>query len=151
MRSFGGCSAQLFFSPRPLTRNRTILPGLWKWLGLPKCSQAIGTQWRSCSTADLSRKAKDAEGPCTSLWWEAGRRWYPKAIRSAWSEESCAGSLRFGGDAFVNDYEEVIDGRRTKIEDRWTDITPNSYTLTEAHDIGNGVMKPYVVSHGARQ
>ena len=47
--------------------------------------------------------------------------------------------------------EEVIDGKRTKMQDLWTDITPNSHTLTESHDAGNGVMKPYVVSHNTRQ
>jgi hypothetical protein len=38
-----------------------------------------------------------------------------------------------------------------RMQDRWTDITPNSHTLTESHDIGNGVMKPYVISHNTRQ
>jgi hypothetical protein len=52
---------------------------------------------------------------------------------------------------FVNDYEEVINGKRTNVQDLWTDITPSSYTLTAAYDAGNGVMKPYVVSHSTRQ
>jgi hypothetical protein len=45
------------------------------------------------------------------------------------------------------EYEEVINGKRIRIQDLWTDITANSHTLTEAHGTGNGVMKPYVVSH----
>ena len=61
---------------------------------------------------------------------------------------SC-GAPHWEGDTFVNDYEEVINGKRTKIQDLWIDITPNSHTLTEAHDTGNGVMKPYVVSRHA--
>jgi hypothetical protein len=61
------------------------------------------------------------------------------------------GTAHWEGDTFVNDYEEVINGKRTKIQDLWTDITPNSHTLTEALDTGNGVMKPYVVSHDTRQ
>ena len=48
-------------------------------------------------------------------------------------------------------YEEAINGKRTKMQDLWTDITPNSHTLTEAHDAGNSVMKPYVISHNTRQ
>jgi len=61
------------------------------------------------------------------------------------------GAAHWDGETFVNDYEEVIDGKRTKVQDRWTDIAPNSHILTESHDIGNGVMKPYVVSHNMRQ
>ena len=30
-------------------------------------------------------------------------------------------------------------------------VTPNSHTLIEAQDTGNGVIKPYVVSHTTRQ
>ena len=41
------------------------------------------------------------------------------------------------------EYEEVINGKRIRIQDPWTDITANSHTLTEAHGTGNGVMKPY--------
>ena len=56
-----------------------------------------------------------------------------------------------GGDTFVNDYEEVINGKHTKMRDVWTDITPKSHTLTAEYDTGKGVMKPYVVSHDTRQ
>ena len=54
-------------------------------------------------------------------------------------------------DVFVNVYEEVVDGKRIKMQDRWTEITPKSHTLTELHDSGNGVMTPYVVSRSTRQ
>jgi hypothetical protein len=61
------------------------------------------------------------------------------------------GTAHWEGDTFVNDYEEVINGKHTKMRDVWTDITPNSHTLTAEYDVGNGVMKPYVVSHDMRQ
>ena len=61
------------------------------------------------------------------------------------------GTAHWDGDTFVNDYDEMIKGEPTKLQDIWTDITPNSHTLTEAHDTGNGVMKPYVVSRDTRQ
>jgi len=64
---------------------------------------------------------------------------------------SCGGTAHWDGDTFVNDYEEVINGKRTNVQDLWTDITPNSHTLTESHDIGSGEMKPYVVSRNARR
>jgi hypothetical protein len=47
--------------------------------------------------------------------------------------------------------EGEINGKRTKMQDLWTDITPNSHTLTAAYDTGDGVMKPYVVSHSTRE
>ena len=61
------------------------------------------------------------------------------------------GTVRWAGDTLVNDYDEMFEGKRTKMQDRWTDITPTSSTLTELHDTGNGVMIPYVVSHNTRQ
>jgi hypothetical protein len=61
------------------------------------------------------------------------------------------GTAHWDGDTFVNDYDEMINGKPTKLQDIWTDITPNSHTLTEARDTGNGVMKPYVVSRDTRQ
>ena len=48
-----------------------------------------------------------------------------------------------GGDTLVNEYVEAS----TKMRDVWSDFTPTSYTLTEQHDDGHGVMQPYVVSH----
>jgi hypothetical protein len=51
----------------------------------------------------------------------------------------------------VDDYDEVVRGRRVKMQDRWTEITAGSHTLTELHETGGGAMKPYVVSHDTRE
>jgi hypothetical protein len=89
-----------------------------------------------------------------TIWWDADAKVYRflTCFRTS-ADASCElrGSAHWEGDTFVNDYEEVINGKRTKIQDVWTDITPNSHTLTEAHDTGNGVMKPFVVSHSTRR
>lgn len=61
------------------------------------------------------------------------------------------GTGRWEGNELVNDYEEAVHGEPTKMQDRWTDIKPNSHTLTALVDSGNGVMTPYVVSHDTRQ
>ena len=87
-----------------------------------------------------------------TVWWEAAEKKYRfltcfKADDYAGCE--LRGTAHWEGDTFVNDYEETIAGKRTKIQDLWTDITPDSYTLTEAHETG-GVMKPYVVSRNTR-
>jgi hypothetical protein len=89
-----------------------------------------------------------------TIWWDPEAKCYRflTCFRTP-SDAGCElrGTAHWSGETFVNDYEEVIDGKRTKMQDLWTDITSNSHTLTESHDIGNGVMKPYVVSHNTRQ
>ena len=55
------------------------------------------------------------------------------------------GTLYWDGDRLVNEYEESVDGKLTKMRDVWSDITPTSHTLTEEHDT-----KPYVVSHDTK-
>ncbi|HMC24607.1 MAG TPA: hypothetical protein VKH14_03950 [Candidatus Udaeobacter sp.] len=89
-----------------------------------------------------------------TIWWDSNAKTYRfltcfKTSADAGCE--LRGTAHWEGETFVNDYEEVIDGKRTRIQDLWTDITPNSHKLTEAHDTGNGVMKPYVVSRSTRQ
>ena len=89
-----------------------------------------------------------------TIWWDPDMKLYRfltcfKTDTNAGCE--LRGTAHWDGDVFVNDYEEVIKGKRTKVQDLWTDITPNSYTLTAVHDAGNGVMKPDVVSHNTRQ
>jgi hypothetical protein len=89
-----------------------------------------------------------------TIWWDPHTNFYRflTCFRTP-TDAGCElrGTARWNGDTFVNDYEEVINGKRIKAQDVWTDITPNSHTLTESRDVGNGVMKPYVVSHNTRQ
>jgi hypothetical protein len=89
-----------------------------------------------------------------TIWWDADAKRYRflTCFRTA-TDAGCElrGTAQWVGDVFVNDYEEPVDGKRTRMQDRWTDILPNSHTLTELHDSGNGVMTPYVVSHSTRQ
>jgi hypothetical protein len=89
-----------------------------------------------------------------TVWWEpdAGRYRFLTCFKVP-EDSGCElrGTGRWEGDELVNDYEEVLDGRQTKMQDRWTDITPRSHTLTEFHDSGNGVLTPYVVSHSTRR
>jgi hypothetical protein len=89
-----------------------------------------------------------------TVWWDPSAKCYRflTCFRTP-TDAGCElrGTAQWNGDTFVNDYEEIINGKRIKAQDVWTDITANSHTLTESHDVGNGVMKPYVVSHNTRQ
>jgi hypothetical protein len=89
-----------------------------------------------------------------TIWWEPDAKSYRfLTCFKAPDEAGCElrGTAHWEGETFVNDYDGVINGKRIKMRDVWTDITPNSHTLTAAYDAGNGVMKPYVVSHSTRQ
>jgi len=89
-----------------------------------------------------------------TIWWDpnAKSHRFLTCFKTA-TDAGCElrGTAHWERDTFVNDYEEVINGKHTKMRDVWTDITPNSHTLTAEYDTGNGVMKPYVVSHDTRQ
>jgi hypothetical protein len=89
----------------------------------------------------------------STFWWDtAARRYRLLTCFRASTDAGCElrGTARWEAGQFVNEYSESVNGTPTKMDDRWTDITPHSYTLTEWHDTGNGVMKPYVVSHATR-
>ena len=89
-----------------------------------------------------------------TIWWEPGSKSYRflTCFREA-QDAGCElrGTARWEGDTFVNDYEDEEGGKRIRMRDVWSNITPDSHTLTELHDSGNGVMKPYVVSHDTRR
>jgi len=89
-----------------------------------------------------------------TIWWEpaSSRYRFLTCFRTA-KDSGCElrGTGHWEKDDFVNDYEETIHGRPVKMQDRWTEITPRSHTLTALQDSGGGVMTPYVVSHDTRQ
>jgi len=89
-----------------------------------------------------------------TIWWNpAAKNYRFLTCFKTPGEAGCElrGTAHWEGDTFLNDYEEMINGKRTKMRDVWSDIMPNSHTLTAEYDTGNGVMKPYVVSHDTRQ
>jgi hypothetical protein len=89
-----------------------------------------------------------------TVWWDPKANTYRFLTCFKTPDEAgceLRGTAHWEGDTFVNEYEGVINGKRTKMRDIWTDIMPNSHTLTAVYDIGNGIMKPYVVSRATRQ
>ena len=88
-----------------------------------------------------------------TIWWDRKANTYRfLTCFKAPDEAGCElrGTAHWEGETFINEYEGVVNGKRTKMRDVWTDITPNSHTLTAEYDTGNGVMKPFVVSHDTR-
>lgn len=174
------CAAVLLFSPaQPLSADSSaspemallakVLAGDWNTVEIVQHGKPIPEGAGRRGTAHVSLvgggTALVSEGHSTgavggdlrwfiTIWWDADAKVYRflTCFRTP-VDAGCElrGTAHWDGNTFVNDYEEVINGKRTKIQDLWTDITPNSHILTEAHDTGNGVMKAYVVSHSTRQ
>jgi hypothetical protein len=68
----------------------------------------------------------------TAIWWDAASRryrWFTCFKASDANGCQLRGTGHWAGDTFVNDYDEA----GTKARDVWSDITPNSFTLTEFH------------------
>lgn len=87
------------------------------------------------------------------IWWDGDAKVYRFFTCFQGDNNPCRirGTAHWAGDTFVNDYEEVIDGNVTKWRDSWIHITPNSHTLVAAMDLGNGTMKTFITSTGARR
>ncbi|MGB8803634.1 MAG: hypothetical protein WCC93_01820 [Chthoniobacterales bacterium] len=89
-----------------------------------------------------------------TIWWDKEATCY--RLLTCFRTKTSAGcelrgTAHWEGDRLINDYEEVINGKRTKMQDIWSDITPNSYTLTAVQEAGNGTLMPYVVSRNRRK
>ena len=83
-----------------------------------------------------------------SIWWDTEiHRYRFLTCFKATDGNGCElrGTAHWVGDQFVNEYEERVDGKLTKMRDVWSDITPTSHSLTEEHE-----GKPYVVSHDTK-
>lgn len=87
------------------------------------------------------------------IWWDKSAQVYRFFTCFNDPSNPCEvrGTAHWEGKTFVNDYEEMINGKMTKERDTFFDITPNSHSLTDAIDIGNGVMKTLITSHSVRR
>jgi hypothetical protein len=72
-------------------------------------------------------------------------------IRRQHSLQAERGTAHWEGDIFVNDYEELVDGKMTKWRDSFIHITPTSHTLVAAMDTGNGAMKTFITTTSTRR
>jgi hypothetical protein len=61
------------------------------------------------------------------------------------------GTAHCHGDKFVNDYEEVVAGKKMKFRDTFQDIKPNSYTLVFVWVKDDGSTQPVIITKAVRR
>jgi len=86
------------------------------------------------------------------IWWDNAAQIYRPMI-CANDADGCVvrGTARWQGNALINDYEEVIGGRKRKMRDTFTDITPTSFTLIAAVFTQGSEWQPLITTRYPRQ
>ena len=88
-----------------------------------------------------------------TFWWDkaAGQYRLFTCFRDTGASCKIRGTAHWKGDTFVNDYEEIINGKPTKLQDIWDQFTPTSRRLVMSIDTGGGTMKPLVTTFSKRR
>jgi hypothetical protein len=86
------------------------------------------------------------------IWWDKSAKLYYFFACFNNPNNPCRirGTAHWEGATFVNDYEEMVDGKKTHWRDSFV-ITPTSHTLVAAIDTGNGTMKTVITTKGTRR
>jgi hypothetical protein len=87
------------------------------------------------------------------IWWDTTAKHYGYFTCFNDPKNPCRqrGSAHWEGDVFVNDYQELVNGKMTKCRDSFVNITPNSHTLVAAMDTGNGAMRTLITTTSKRR
>jgi hypothetical protein len=87
------------------------------------------------------------------VWWDKDANLYRYFICFKDTDSGCEvrGTAHWDGDKFVNDYEEVVDGKKMKFRDTFQDITPISYTLVFAWVKDDGSTPPVIITKAVRR
>jgi hypothetical protein len=87
------------------------------------------------------------------IWWDKPANIYRFFVCFNESKEPCKlrGTAHWEGDDFVNDYEEMVEGKMTKRRDSFVHITPTSHSLLAAVDAGDGTMKTLITTTNTRR
>jgi hypothetical protein len=87
------------------------------------------------------------------VWWDKDANLYRYFTCFKDTDSGCEvrGTAHWDGDKFVNDYEEVVDGKKMKFRDTFQDITPISYTLVFAWVKDDGSTQPVIISKAVRR
>jgi hypothetical protein len=87
------------------------------------------------------------------IWWEkaAGAYRFFVCFNDVASACKVRGTAHWAGNTFVNDYEEVVDGKKVKFRDSFVDITPTSHQLIAAMDTANGTFRTIITTTSTRR
>jgi len=87
------------------------------------------------------------------IWWDKPANIYRFFVCFTDLQTPCKlrGTAHWEGDTFVNDYEEMVEGKMTKCRDSFIHITPNSHSLVAAVDTGDGTMKTLITTTSTRR
>ena len=87
------------------------------------------------------------------IWWDPGSRSY-RFFTCSNGRDACAirGAAHWDGETFVNDYEQTLNGMSTRLEDVFSEITPNSIKLVAGIPGGDPKLRPLITTeyHRAR-
>jgi len=86
------------------------------------------------------------------IWWDSTAQIYRPLICANGGDGCIArGTARWQGSNLINDYEEVIGGKKRKMRDTFSDITPNSFTLVAAVLTEGSEWQPLITTKYRRQ
>jgi hypothetical protein len=87
------------------------------------------------------------------IWWDKDAALYRffTCFNDAESPCEVRGTAHWEGDIFVNDYEEVVNGKKVKFRDSFMNFTATSHNLVAAMDTGDGTMKTLITTTSTRR
>jgi hypothetical protein len=88
-----------------------------------------------------------------AIWWDrsAGVYRFFACFNDPASPCEDRGTAHWDGDAFVNDYQEDVNGKKTKFRDSFIHITESSHSLVAAMDNGSGAMQTLITTKSKRR
>lgn len=83
-----------------------------------------------------------------TFWWDKDAKLYRMLTCFNSHNIPCRlrGTAHWDGDTFLNDYEELVDGKPTKFQDSFSHITPKSFILGEFMADDKQSMRPLITT-----
>ena len=87
------------------------------------------------------------------IWWDAKARVYKLFTCSNRPDDpgELRGSAHWEGDTFVNEYEETVSGKQLRFQDRFSKLTPGSFTLVAGIDRDGKTFQPLITTTYKRE
>lgn len=81
------------------------------------------------------------------IWWDPGERAY-RSFTCTNAPDACAlrGSATWSDDTFTSDYVQSINGMSTKLQDVYSEITPNSFKLVSGIPGEGAKLQPLITT-----